>query len=71
MSVSVDPFPLLVRVLVVALCAAVSAIAALVAGILVRLDGASMASAALTGSGAFASTLILALVVAGVLARGL
>lgn len=69
MSVSADPF--LVRCLVVALCAAVSFSVALVAGALVRIDGASWAGAALAGGGAFATALVLALAVAGVLWRGL
>ena len=47
-----------------ALCAAVSVVVALVTGILVRLDGATMASAVLMGGAAFGGTLALALVVA-------
>ncbi|CUU57364.1 hypothetical protein Ga0074812_11224 [Parafrankia irregularis] len=60
-----------VRVLVVALCATVSLIVALVAGMLVRLDGASLPSAVMAGGGAFAAAMFLTLAVAGVLARGL
>lgn len=48
-----------------ALCAAVSFSVALVAGVLVRIDGASLARAVLTGA------LVLTLAVAGVLWRGL
>ncbi|MDT3445962.1 MULTISPECIES: hypothetical protein [unclassified Pseudofrankia] len=62
----------LVRVLVVALCAAVTVIVALVAGILSRVDGASLPSAVQRGAAAFAGALGLALVVlaaVGVLCR--
>ncbi|KPM50629.1 hypothetical protein ACG83_39540 [Frankia sp. R43] len=69
MSVSADP--VVVRVLSVVLCATVSVIAGLAVGILARVDGASLAGAALTGCGAFSVALGLALAVAGVLARGL
>lgn len=53
-----------VRLLVVALCAAVSVSVALIGGFLVWIDGASPA-----GAGTFAGTLALALAVVGALSR--
>lgn len=59
-----------VRCLVVALCAALAVVVALVGGFLSWANGTSPAGAVLTGGGAFAGALALALAVAGVLARG-
>jgi hypothetical protein len=55
--------PIVVKVFVVALCAAVSAVVALVTGMLARLAGAHPAAAVLHGGAAFAGTLFLALAV--------
>jgi hypothetical protein len=62
---SVDP--VVVRVLVVALCAAVSLNVALVTGILARLNDARPAGAVLTGIGMFAVWLPMSLGVAAAL----
>jgi hypothetical protein len=51
------------RVLLVALCAAVALVTALVASILARADGASLPAAAQRGGAAFAGALGLALAV--------
>jgi hypothetical protein len=60
--VSVDPF--VVKILVLALCAAFAVIAGLVAGILTFAGGTGLPGAALAGGGAFVLVLPVALTVA-------
>ena len=71
MSVIIDPDPFVVRVLVVALCSALSVIAAMIAGFLVWRAGAAADDVALTSGGAFAGAQLLTLTMASVLRRGL
>lgn len=60
----------MITILVVALCAALSALVASVGSFLVWIDGASPAGAVLAGGGTFGGAMALALVVARVLVRG-
>jgi hypothetical protein len=63
----VSPQSTAVRVLAIALCAALAGIVALVAGILSSATGASLAAATLTAGGAFGGAMFLGLAVVAAL----